>query len=89
MGAFCCRVRRAYEPDSDEELLSWDGRGCTHRCLHCRKRPCIRKLGSVGPGGSQLFSTWDPNRVRWDAVGPGGSQPFSTGTLHPVWILQC
>ena len=23
MGAFCCRARRAYEPDSDEELLSW------------------------------------------------------------------
>ena len=37
------------------------------------------KLGSVGPGGSQLFSTWDFQiRVRWDAVGPGGSQPFST-----------
>ena len=36
------------------------------------------KSGSVGPGGSHLFSTWDPNRVRWGAVGPGGSQPFST-----------
>ena len=35
------------------------------------------KLGSVGSGGSQLFSIWDPNRVRWDVVGPGGSQPFS------------
>ena len=38
---------------------------------------------SVGPGGSQLFSTWDPNRVRWDAVGPGGSQPFSTWDPTP------
>ena len=31
-----------------------------------------------GPGDSQLFSTWDPNRVRWDVVGPGESQPVST-----------
>ena len=29
--------------------------------------------GSVGPGGSQLFSTWDPHRVRWDPVGPSSS----------------
>ena len=41
------------------------------------------KSGSVGPGGSQLFSTWDPNRVRSDAVGPGGSQPFSTWDPTP------
>ena len=39
--------------------------------------------GSVGPGGSQLFSTWDPHRVRWDPVGPGGSQPFSTWDPTP------
>ena len=41
------------------------------------------QMGSVGPGGSQLFSTWDPNRGRWDAVGPGGSQPFSTWDPTP------
>ena len=27
-------------------------------------------LSGTRCGGSQLFSTWDPNRVRWDAVGP-------------------
>ena len=34
------------------------------------------QIGLGGPGQSQLFSTWDPNRVWWDAVGPGGSQVF-------------
>ena len=41
------------------------------------------QIGLGGTGGSQLFSTWDPNRVRWDAVGPGGSQPFSTWDPTP------
>ena len=39
--------------------------------------------GFVGPRGSQLFSTWDPNRVSWDLVGPRGSQPFSTWDPTP------
>ena len=45
MGAFCCRARRAYEPGSDEELLSWEGRGCGHQCLNCGERPCISANG--------------------------------------------
>ena len=59
MGAFCCRARRAYEPDSDEELLSWECHGCGHQCLDCGERACIREReGHLGHWCAPCIVRW-------------------------------